>query len=212
MKKKVLIVGAGIGGLATAIRLVKNGYDVEMLEKNEQAGGRLNQIKKDGFTFDTGPSFFSMSYEFEEFAKECAIQLPFEYVELDPLYTVNFKGDDKTYFLYKDINKLAEQFADIEPDFKEKFERYIDKAGALFHDTVDIVIKQNFDSLAGYVWALMRVNPVHIPVLFKKLLEPCYQVLLVIASPTNYIAGSLFPWANSFRHNGNLQPAFVHRI
>ncbi|QIA09023.1 phytoene desaturase family protein [Draconibacterium halophilum] len=167
MKRKVLIVGAGIGGLATAIRLVKNGYDVEIMEKNEQAGGRLNQIKKDGFTFDTGPSFFSMSYEFEEFAKECGIQLPFEYVELDPLYTVNFRGDDKTYFLYKDIDKLAEQFADIEPDFKEKFERYMEKSGALFHDTVDIVIKQNFDSLAGYVWALMRVNPVHIPVLFK---------------------------------------------
>ena len=167
MKQKVLIVGAGIGGLATAIRLVKNGYEVEILEKNEQAGGRLNQIKKDGFTFDTGPSFFSMSYEFEEFAKECGIQLPFEYVELDPLYTVNFRGDDKTYFLYKDIDKLAEQFADIEPDFKEKFERYMQKSAALFHDTVDIVIKQNFDSLVGYVWALMRVNPVHIPVLFK---------------------------------------------
>ncbi|HON02461.1 MAG TPA: NAD(P)-binding protein, partial [Paludibacteraceae bacterium] len=68
MKEKVIIVGAGLGGLATGLRLAKEGYEVEFLEKNTKAGGRLNQIKKDGFTFDTGPSFFSMSYIFKEFA------------------------------------------------------------------------------------------------------------------------------------------------
>jgi len=47
MKQKVLIVGAGIGGLATALRLAKAGYEVEIVEKNAQAGGRLNQIKKE---------------------------------------------------------------------------------------------------------------------------------------------------------------------
>ncbi|NLB80197.1 MAG: FAD-dependent oxidoreductase, partial [Clostridiaceae bacterium] len=50
--KSVLIVGAGLGGLATALRLAKQGYQVEIIEKNKQAGGRLNQLKKDGFTFD----------------------------------------------------------------------------------------------------------------------------------------------------------------
>ncbi len=167
MNKKVLIVGAGLGGLAAGLRLAKKGFTVEIVEKNSQAGGRLNQIKKDGFTFDTGPSFFSMSYEFEAFAKDCNIKLPFEYVELDPLYTVNFSGSDKTYFLYKDTKKLAEQFADVEPDFREKFEKYIKKSGALFNDTVDLVIKNNFDSLFSYIITLMRVNPVHLPVLFK---------------------------------------------
>ncbi len=167
MNKKVLVVGAGLGGLATALRLVKRGYSVEMIEKNEQAGGRLNQIKKDGFTFDTGPSFFSMSYEFEEFARDCNMKLPFEYFELDPLYSVNFSDNPKTFQLYKDAQKLAEQFADIEPDFLEKFEKYQKKSGALFHDTVDLVIKQNFNSIFHYITTLMRVNPVHVPVLFK---------------------------------------------
>ncbi len=167
MANKVLIAGAGLGGLATTLRLVKRGYQVEILEKNEQAGGRLNQIKKDGFTFDTGPSFFSMSYEFEEFARDCNIKLPFEYFELDPLYSVNFSDNEKTFHLYKNIDMLAEQFSEVEPDFKEKFERYQKKAGALFNDTVDLVIKQNFNSFAHYVVALMRVNPIHLPVLFK---------------------------------------------
>ncbi len=167
MNKKVLIVGAGLGGLAAGLRLVKKGFSVEIVEKNNQAGGRLNQLKKDGFTFDTGPSFFSMSYEFKDFARECNIKLPFEYTKLDPLYAVNFKGETKTYHLYSDIEKLSSQFNEIEPEFKEKFERYIKKSGALFNDTVDLVIKNNFNSLAAYIFTLMRVNPVHIPVLFK---------------------------------------------
>ena len=175
MSKKVLIIGAGLGGLATGLRLAKKGFRVEFLEKNKQAGGRLNQLKKDGFTFDVGPSFFSMSYEFEEFAKDCGIQLPFEYIELDPLYSVNFRGSDKTYHLHKNIDKLSAQFEEVEPDFKAKFEKYIKKSGALFHDTVDLVIKNNFDSLAGYVFTLMRVNPIHLPVLFKSFYEHVNQ-------------------------------------
>jgi phytoene desaturase len=167
MQKKVLIVGAGIGGLATALRLAKNGYEVAIVEKNSQAGGRLNQIKKDGFTFDTGPSFFSMSYEFKAFAKDCDIKLPFKFVELDPLYTVNFSDNPKVFHLFKDIRKLATQFQDIEPDFEEKMNRYLNKSGRLFHDTVDLVIKNNFDSYLSYIVTLMRVNPAHIPVLFR---------------------------------------------
>ena len=75
--KKALVVGTGLGGITTAIRLSELGYHVEMLEKHYQAGGRLNQLQKDGFTWDLGPSFFSMSYEFDEFAKSCNIELPF---------------------------------------------------------------------------------------------------------------------------------------
>ncbi|MFM2293117.1 MAG: phytoene desaturase [Bacteroidota bacterium] len=167
MSKTVLIVGAGLGGLSTALRLAKKGYKVEIIEKNGQAGGRLNQIKKDGFTFDTGPSFFSMSYEFKEFARDCGIELPFKYVELDPLYSVSFRDNPQTFLLHKDISKLAEQFKEIEPDFEEKMNRYQAKSGALFHDTVDLVIKNNFDSKLAYILTLMRVNPVHIPVLFR---------------------------------------------
>lgn len=165
--KTVLVVGTGLGGLTTALRLATQGFQVEMLERNSQAGGRLNQIKKDGFTFDTGPSFFSMSYEFKEFADACGIEIPFKFVELDPLYTVNFSGSSKTFFLYKDLEKLAAQFAQEEPDFKEKMTKYLRKSGALYNDTVDIVVKSNFDSVIGYILALAQVNPAHIPQLFQ---------------------------------------------
>ncbi len=167
MSKNVLIVGAGLGGLATALRLAKKGYKVEIIEKNRQAGGRVNQLKKDGFTFDTGPSFFSMSYEFTEFAKDCNISIPFKYFALDPLYTVNFRNNPQTYFLYKDIHKLAGQFSEVEPDFEKKMIKYLEKSKHLFHDTVDVAIKNNFDSLFDYFIKLLRVNPVHLPVIFR---------------------------------------------
>jgi phytoene desaturase len=167
MSKKAMIVGTGLGGLSTGLRLVSRGYSVTFVEKNKQAGGRLNQLKKDGFTFDLGPSFFSMPYEFEELVNDCGISMPFEFVELDPLYTVNFRGSNKKFSLYKDIDKLSEQFQGIEYDFKGKFTAYLKKCEQLYNDTVDIVIKQNFNSIPAYLKALMQVNPRHLPVLLK---------------------------------------------
>jgi len=58
---KIVIIGAGIGGLATANLLAQDGHDVHVYEKNDQLGGRTGQFKKDGFTFDTGPSWYLMS-------------------------------------------------------------------------------------------------------------------------------------------------------
>ena len=166
MGKSVLIAGAGLGGLATALRLVKKGYKVEIIEKNSQAGGRLNQLKKDGFTFDTGPSFFSMSYEFTELAKDCNISLPFSYYSLDPLYTVSFSNRSKVYNLYKDLKKLAAEFREEEPDFEDSMRKYLNKSGRLYHDT-NIVIKSNYDSLLQYFLTLPRVGPAHIGTLFR---------------------------------------------
>lgn len=96
MNKNVLIVGTGLGGLATGLRLASKGQKVVFIEKNKQPGGRLNQLKKEGFTFDVGPSFFSMPYEFEELIEDCGL-----------------------------IDKLSAQFEDVEINFKEKFTRYL---------------------------------------------------------------------------------------
>lgn len=167
MSKRVLIVGTGLGGLSTGLRLASRGYEVTFVEKTLKPGGRLNQLQKDGFTFDVGPSFFSMPYEFEELVRDCGISMPFEFVEIEPLYTVNFRGSDKRYSLYKDIDKLSQQFEGVEENFKEKFTAYLKKCASLYNDTVDIAIKQNFDSITGYIAALATINPVHLPVLLK---------------------------------------------
>jgi phytoene desaturase len=167
MPKEIIIAGAGLAGMASALRLAKRGYKVTILEKNSSHGGRLNQIKKDGFTFDTGPSFFSMSYEFQAFADDCGIELPFKYHELDVLYTVHFSDTGKMYRMYRDIAKLSAQFADCEPNFHPKMQAYLSKSKRVFDDTIDLVVKRNFESKFDYFINLLKVNPVHIPLIIK---------------------------------------------
>jgi phytoene desaturase len=167
--KKVLIVGTGLGGLSTALRLSKQGFQVEMVEKYHQPGGRLNLLEKDGFRWDLGPTFFSMSYEFQEFIQSTGITMPFEFVDLDPLYTVNISGSDRNYTIYKDLKKLAKEFEGIEPDFEAKMKKYLAGAGKLFHDTEGLIIKQNFNSLPHFLGQMARVPWGHAPKMVRSM-------------------------------------------
>lgn len=167
MQKKVLVVGTGLAGITSALRLSKLGYHVEMVEKTHQAGGRLNQLKKDGFTWDLGPSFFSMSYEFDEFFSFMEMAPPFEFVSLDPLYTVHFSGTRNRYTIYRDLDKLAHEFRQIEPDFKRNMERLLKSAGKFFHDTDELVIKKNYNNAVQWLLTLARVPWGHAPKLFR---------------------------------------------
>ncbi len=169
MQKKALIIGTGLGGLATALRLTSRGYEVEMLEKHHQAGGRLNQIKKDGFTFDTGPSFFSMSYEFDELFEDCGVANPLQMNELNPVYTVYFANREKPFFIYKELSKLAKEFEGIEDNFEEKARAYLKQAGELFHDTENVIVKRNYDTLLQYAVSLLKVPLKHSPLLLRNM-------------------------------------------
>ncbi|WMJ71791.1 phytoene desaturase family protein [Cytophagaceae bacterium ABcell3] len=165
--KTALIIGTGLGGLSTALRLTTHGYKVTMVEKYHKPGGRLNQLESKGFKFDMGPSFFSMSYEFEELFKSCNIKNPLSFQELDPLYAVNFEGNPKAYLIHKNLDKLAEEFAEIEPNFKKNAQRYLQAAKEIFHDTEHRVIKRNFSNKLDYLKSLTGVPLKHGPKLFR---------------------------------------------
>lgn len=169
MAKKVIIIGSGLGSLATALRLTTHGYEVEIIEKYHQAGGRLNQLKKDGFTFDIGPSFFSMSYEFTELFNYCKIPNPLQMNELNPVYSVYFAGREKPYSIYKELDRLAHEFRETEPDFEARAKKYLQKAGELFHDTEHVIVKRNYDNLVQYALALMTVPMKHSPLLLRSM-------------------------------------------
>src|SRR4030066_1804100 len=165
--KEVIIIGSGLGGLSTALRLSKEGYKVKILEKHSKPGGRLNQLKIDGFTFDVGPSFMSMSYELNELFDSIKIPNPIKLTELDPLYQVFFENREKPFKIWKTLSMLEEEFKDIEPNLAQKTERYLKRAGAFFHDTEDKVVKSNYKNLVDYLLKLARVPKKHIPYLYK---------------------------------------------
>ncbi len=96
LKKKIHIIGSGFSSLSASCYLAKAGYDVVILEKNETLGGRARQLKKDGFTFDIGPTWYWMPDVFEKFFADFG-KKPSDYYELeklDPAYQVYFDTAD----------------------------------------------------------------------------------------------------------------------
>lgn len=167
--KEIIVIGSGLGGLSAALRLASRGHKVKILEKHSKAGGRLNQFKEQGFTFDLGPSFMSMTFEFDELFRDCGIRNPLRLKELDPLYEVYFRDNPNPYVIWKDIEKLSHEFREIEPDFAEKAERYLKRAGEFYHDTEDKVIRRNFNNMFDYFMKISTVPLKHLPYLRKKL-------------------------------------------
>jgi len=165
--KKLIIIGSGLGGLSTALRLSNKGYDITILEKHSTPGGRLNIIKQDGFRFDMGPSFMSMTYEFDEMFKSAGIKNPLIMKELDPIYQVFFEGREKPFRIFKDLQKLEKEFAGIENNLAEKLEKYLKKGGEFFHDTEDMVVKSNYKNKLDYFLKLTKVPKKHLPYLYR---------------------------------------------
>ncbi len=141
--------------------------DVTVIEKHSRPGGRLNKLEMDGFTFDVGPSFMSMSFELDELFGSVGMKSPVKLQELDPLYQVYFEGNSKPYRIWKNLKKLEEEFKDLEPDLAAKAEKYLKRAGEFFHDTEGKVVKSNFNNKFEYILKLTGVPLKHLPYLFK---------------------------------------------
>src|SRR5688572_10074396 len=96
MKTTVQIIGSGFSSLAAACYLAKEGNDVTVYEKNKTIGGRARQLKKDGFTFDIGPTWYWMPDVFERFFADFD-KKPSDYFtleKLNPAYSVYFGVND----------------------------------------------------------------------------------------------------------------------
>ena len=88
----VVIIGAGSSGLACGIRLVNQGYDVTILEKNETPGGRCTRFQENGVTFDTGPTLFMMPDTFDRLFQDVGRNIS-DYLSIqriDPAYRITY--------------------------------------------------------------------------------------------------------------------------
>ena len=96
MKKKITVIGSGFSSLAAACYLAKSGHQVEVFEKNATIGGRARQLKKDGFVFDMGPSWYWMPDVFDRFFADFDKKTTdyYELVKLSPAYRVYYGIDD----------------------------------------------------------------------------------------------------------------------
>lgn len=129
MKQQVIVIGAGFAGLAASALLGKAGFDVTVLEKNDQPGGRARQWKKEGFTFDMGPSWYWMPDVFEEYFSLFGKRVSDYYTldRLSPSYRVYFGVDD-----YVDVpanmEDLEALFDQLEPGSIPRLREFLKQA------------------------------------------------------------------------------------
>lgn len=124
--KKVIIIGAGVSGLASGIRLLKMGFDVEIYEKNEKVGGRMYQIEKNGFKFDVGPTIVMMPEIYEEIFEYSGAN-PKDYINmqlLNPMYDIHFKDQTKLR-VSTDLTQLINQLEKIDPKDAQGYLAYL---------------------------------------------------------------------------------------
>lgn len=138
MKLRIAIIGSGFSALSAACYLAKEGYDVTIFEKNKTIGGRARQLKKDGFTFDIGPTWYWMPDVFERFFGDFGTH-PSDYYQLEklnPAYSVYFAKDD--FITIEDtLGKICETFEKEEQGSSQKLKKFIANA----QHNYDVAIK-----------------------------------------------------------------------
>ncbi len=126
MSKRVIIVGAGPGGLASAMLLAKAGVDVTVIEKRSTVGGRTSTLEQDGYRFDLGPTFFLYPQVLKEIFKAAGRELEheIEMIRLDPQYRLIFE-DGPALDATPNVERMKREIAKLNADDANHFERFL---------------------------------------------------------------------------------------
>src|SRR5210317_2112512 len=138
--KNITIIGSGFSSLSAACYLAKAGHQVSLFEKNSTVGGRARQLKREGFTFDMGPSWYWMPDIFDKFFADFD-QKTSDYYQLDklsPAYKVYFKQGDLT--IGDSLEKIIQAFEEIEVGSGVKLEKFIAEAKDHYRIAIDKIV------------------------------------------------------------------------
>lgn len=127
-KKKVVVVGAGPGGLSSAMILAHRGFDVTVYEKQAYVGGRTSALKAGEFIFELGPTFVMLPQAFEDVFTKAGRKLS-DYVDmkkLDTMYRLNFAGG-RNFMVYSDKEKFKQEIAKMFPGDEAGYEIFLKK-------------------------------------------------------------------------------------
>ena len=152
MSKKIIIIGSGIAGLASAIRLSSNGYSVVVFESNNYIGGKISEINENGYRFDTGPSLFTMPKLIDELIK-IGYKNPdkkFDYKKIDT--TCSYFFDDGVVLnAYSENKRFIDEVANKLNVDSKITRKYLNYVAFLFKSTNKIFIEKSLHKLSTYL-------------------------------------------------------------
>ncbi|MDC1068861.1 phytoene desaturase family protein [Candidatus Kapabacteria bacterium] len=140
MNKKVIIIGSGIGGLSASIYLANAGFKVQVFEKNEKAGGKVNSLQLGDYSFDMGPSLITMPFVFENLFKSVGEDIG-DYLQFQKLDTIckyfwedgiSISASSKIEKMQSEIKKISESDIFSYPEFLEYSKKIYDFSKELF--------------------------------------------------------------------------------
>ncbi len=147
----VVVIGAGLGGLAAAVRLRHRGYRVTVVERHGTPGGRCGIWESEGFRFDTGPTLLLMVEYlralFDEIGRPMEAYLSL--VQLDPNYRIHY-ADGSTLDITSRLNAMLEGIERIEPGAGPRFLRFLSDAGRLYRIGLDGFVDRNVHRRADF--------------------------------------------------------------
>lgn len=148
---KVAVIGAGLGGLAVAIRLAQAGHTVNVYEANAYAGGKATVYEVDGFRFDAGPSLFTMPQYVEELFTLCGedIEQHFPYTRLNNI--CNYFFDDGVEInAYANPKNFAKEIALKTNDSEESVLKFLQKSKKIYEVTNSLFIERSLHKISTY--------------------------------------------------------------
>jgi phytoene desaturase len=159
VRQKAVVIGAGVGGLASAALLARAGLEVTLLEKNESVGGRARLWKEGGFQFDMGPSWYLMPEVFDNFFalfgrdRERYYRLK----SLSPYYRVFFAPQQKVD-ITSDRQQVLDLFESFEPGSARQLEKYLDRARYKYDVAMKEFLYKSYGSVFEFLNARMLIE------------------------------------------------------
>ena len=156
--KSCAVIGAGVSGLAAAIRMRNKGYEVTVFEANQFPGGKCSSETKDGYRFDMGPSVFTMPQYVDELFTLSGKNPRdyFNYTPLDPVYKYFFE-DGSALDAYHGKEKFATQLSAKTKDSREDILKYLDKTEVIYNLTDEVFLKNSLHRLKNFfTWPVAK--------------------------------------------------------
>src|SRR5271157_5029645 len=156
MKKRVVIIGGGFGGLAVACRLAAHGFEVELFEKRDRLGGQAYVYEKNGFKFDGGPAILTALYLFDDIFKAAGKRREdyFEFIPLNPFYRV-FNEDGASFNYTNDLDAISAEIARWNLKDQQGYRRYLESSQAIYQKGFIELAQQPFLKISD----LIKVAP-----------------------------------------------------